>query len=466
MEFPKIIQGGMGVIISGPPLAKEVSRLGQLGTVSGVAFERIFARILQRGDPGGQIRHALSHFPFQEYVKRVMDAFFVEGGKFESTAFKAVPIFNINPSPLLISLTICANFALVWLAKEGHTNPVSINYLEKVAMPHIYAITGAMLASVDFITMGAGIPLQIPEVINAVAEGRTVTYRVPVIGENITSHEMSFNPEQFFGGKLPSMKRPGFIPIIASNLLAKILVERLPEGSIYGFVIEEPTAGGHNAPPRRGGFYGPKDEVDNPKIASIGLPFWIGGSKASPEMLEWAFSVGAKGIQVGSIFALCEESGMDPKIRAEIRKLGFQGKLKIRTDMRFSPAGFPFKVVELLGTLSEPEVIKSRVRRCDQGALATLYEKPDGLIGYRCPAESTECFISKGGDVADTFSRGCLCNGLISAAGFGNKEEPLVVTLGDDTSFLPFLMYSPNGSYSAEDAVDYLLSQITLASGG
>ena len=103
-------------------------------------------------------------------------------------------------------------------------------------------------------------------------------------------------------------------------------------------------------------------------------------------MLEWAFSVGAKGIQVGSIFALCEESGMDPKIRAEIRKLGFQGKLKIRTDMRFSPAGFPFKVVELLGTLSEPEVIKSRVRRCDQGALATLYEKPDGLIGYRCPA--------------------------------------------------------------------------------
>jgi nitronate monooxygenase len=455
--FPKIIQGGMGVGISGWPLVKKVSMLGQLGTVSGVAFEKIFTRILQRGDPGGHFRRALSHFPFPEHAERVLAEFFVEGGICEDATFKATPVFTINPYPLLISLTVCANFALVWLTKEGHDNPVSINWLEKVAMPHVYAITGAMLAGVDFITMGAGIPLQIPGVIDAIAEGKTASYRIPVIGENTKSYEMSFNPEKFFGGRLPSMEKPGFIPIIASNLLANILMKKLPGGSIYGFVVEEPTAGGHNAPPRKGDTYGEKDLVNYLKMTDLGLPFWIGGSKATPEKLEWALSIGAQGIQAGSIFALCEESGMDPKIRKEIRKLGFQDKLNVRTDMRFSPTGFPFKVVILEGTLSESEVYKTRIRRCDQGALATLFERPDGSIGSLCPAELLEKFISKGGNEMDTVGRGCLCNGLISTAGFGDEHEPPIVTLGDDVSFLSFLMADADDSYSAEDAVNYLL---------
>ncbi|KKQ77887.1 MAG: hypothetical protein A3A96_00670 [Candidatus Zambryskibacteria bacterium RIFCSPLOWO2_01_FULL_39_39] len=454
---PKIIQGGMGVNISNWHLAKAVSMLGQLGTVSGVAFERIFARILQRGDPGGHLRRALSHFPFPEHVARVLEAFYVEGGIPPNTAFKATPVFSTNPSSLLISLTVCANFALVWLAKEGHSNPVSINYLEKVALPHVYAITGAIFAGVDFVTMGAGIPLQIPEVINAVAEGRVVKYRVPVEGKNITSYEMSFNPERFFGGRPLSVIKPGFIPIIASNLLATILMKRLPEGSIDGFVIEEPTAGGHNAPPRKGGVYGEKDLVDYSKIASLGLPFWIGGSYASPEKLKWTLEIGASGIQVGSIFALCEQSGMDNGLRRRIRKLGFEGKLNIRTDIVFSSTGFPFKIVELEGTLSNRNVYEARERRCDQGVLVTLFEREDGSIGSRCPAEPVEKFVPKGGNEKDAVDRGCLCNALISTAGFGDEKEPPVVTLGDDVSFLPHLMASGDGFYGAEDAVNYLL---------
>jgi len=467
MEFkPKIIQGGMGVGISGWLLARTVSMLGQLGTVSGVIYERVFARMLQMGDPGGHLRRALSHFPFPEHAEIVLKAFFVEGGKSEDTDFKPVSVFTINPPDLLISLTVCANFALVWLAKEGHENLISINWLEKVAMSHVYAITGAMLAGVDYITMGAGIPRQIPGVINAVAEGRTVKYRVPVEGKNIKGHDMSFDPEKFFGGKLPSIEKPGFVPIIASVTLARILIGELPEGSIYGFVVEEPTAGGHNAPPRSKNedglkVYGPKDEVDYPKIASCGLPFWIGGSKASPEKLKWALSVGAAGIQAGSIFALCEESGMNPRIRAEIRRLGFGNELIVKTDMRISPTGFPFKVVKLDGTLSEPEVYKARNRICNQGALATLYERPDGTIGYRCPAEPREKFVSiKGGDTSETEGRGCLCNALIKACVYGDEREPPVITLGDDVSFLPALMAHAGSSYSAEDAINYLLGTL------
>ncbi len=464
--LPKIIQGGMGVYISGWRLARAVSREGQLGTVSGVALERIVPRILQKGDPDGHIRRALSHFPFPSVAEKVMETYFVEGGIPPGTPFKAVPVFTVHPTPLLIALTVCSNFAFVWLAKENNPNPISVNYLEKVAMPHAYAITGAMLAGVDFITMGAGIPLQIPKLIEDIVEGREATYRIPVIGRNITSYTMTFDAKKFFGSDLPKMKKPGFIPIISSNLLANIFMKKLPPGSVYGFVVEEPTAGGHNAPPRKPilnengnlePIYGEKDIVDYSALASLGIPFWIGGAHASPKKLKWALSVGAEGIQAGSIFALSEESNMDPDIRKKIRTLGFEGKLSINTDMRISPTGFPFKVADLENTIAKSEVYDSRTRICNQGELVSLYERPDGTIGYRCPAEPFDKFENKGGNSADAVGRGCLCNGLFSSAGLGGEEEPPVVTMGDDVSFLPFLMKDAEDSYSASQAIEYLL---------
>ncbi|MCJ7755904.1 MAG: hypothetical protein MUP13_15190, partial [Thermoanaerobaculales bacterium] len=64
-EYPKIIQGGMGVAISNWNLARTVSKLGQLGVVSGVALEVLLVRRLQDGDVGGHIRRALESFPFR-----------------------------------------------------------------------------------------------------------------------------------------------------------------------------------------------------------------------------------------------------------------------------------------------------------------------------------------------------------------------------------------------------------------
>jgi hypothetical protein len=314
--------------------------------------------------------------------------------------------------------------------------------------------------------MGAGIALQIPEVISNIAEGKEVGYKVPVNGRNMTTYTMSFNPKSFFGKDFPLLKKPRFMPIISSNLLASIFKKRLPEGSVHGFRVEEPTAGGHNAPPRKPildehgeplPVYGPADEVDYPKIARIGLPFWIGGAKASPEKIAWALSMGAQGIQAGSIFALCEQSGMDPEIRRAARRQGFLGQLQIRTDMRISPTGFPFKVALLDGTLAEQVVYNNRVRICNHGALVSLYEKEDGSIGYRCASEPVASFVAKGGNAEDTVGRGCVCNGLLSTVRLNAKGEPCLVTLGDDVSFLPHLMSNPNSSYSARDAIKYLL---------
>ena len=459
LGIPKIIQGGMGVGISDWHLAQTVSKLGQQGTVSGVGLDRVMAVTLQRGDIGGHLRRALSHFPFPHISGMVLKEFFVEGGVQKGIPLKRAPFFTIKPSDLLIALTVCANYAYVWLAKEGHKNPVSINFLEKVSMPHLYAIFGVMLAGGDFITMGAGIPLQIPGVINNFVEGKEAKYCIPIIGKNITSYEMSFNPRNLFGQDLDNLlplKKPGFIPIIGSNLLASILIKKLPAGSIYGFAIEKETAGGHNSPPRNKVSYGEKDRVNFAEIAKFGLPFWIGGSYASPEQLQLALSVGASGIQVGSIFALCDDSGMNPELRKKLRCLGWNGELKIRTDFRVSSSGYPFKVVELAGTISEQSVYEARPRVCSHGLLVSLYEKPDGTVGYRCAGESLNAFVRKGGDIADTVGTGCLCCGLFSTAEL-EEDEPPIVTLGDDLSFLKHLMVDAHGSYRASDVVKYLL---------
>jgi NAD(P)H-dependent flavin oxidoreductase YrpB (nitropropane dioxygenase family) len=465
-KLPEIIQGGMGVNISSPELAKMVSKHGQQGTVSGTALEWVMVRSLQMGDPGEHFRRVLAEFPFQKMVKEIMHKFYVKGGIPKNTPFKGIPHVGFNPSNLFIALLICANFAIVRLAKEGHDNPISINYLEKIAFPHIHALYGAIMGGVDIVTMGAGIPLQIPPLITDIVEGNDCNYSIPVSGSNIRSRTINFSPEQFFGEKLTDLKKPKFLPIISSNLLANLFLKKSPPGSVDGFVVEEPTAGGHNAPPRRidpssppdaPPVYGIKDMIDYDEMTKLEIPFWIGGSHASPEKLRYAKSVGAAGIQAGSIFALAEESGMVPEMRTKIRKLGYDGDVNIRTDSRISPTGFPFKVAEVEGSIADSTIYKERVRVCNKGLLVTAYEKEGGRIGYRCSAEPEDKFTQKGGNPSDLPGRGCLCNGLLATAGVGDSIEPPIITLGDDLAFLQKLMKHNEDAYTAEDVIKYLL---------
>src|SRR3989338_2724139 len=357
-----IIQGGMGIYISSPLLANPCSRAGVLGTVSCTGAERVLAHLLQKGDAGGHYRRALSLFPFPEITERILVKYFIEGGKPANDEFKEVPLFSMRPRRDLIELTIAASFALIWLAKEGHDGPISVNYLEKLQIGHIYHLTGAMLAEVDFVTMGAGLTLQIPGVLDAIASGGSPSYRVSVERSTRGNETISFNPREFLGEKFPrELKRPGFLPIVSTDVLAKLMVAKLPS-SIQGFIIELPTAGGHNAPPREKGVfdntgqpvYGKKDEVNFQKINDLGIPFWMAGSFASPEGLTKAQKLGAFGIQAGSIFALSEDSGMNPYYRAMMRRRGYRSELSVRTDPTASPTGFPFKVPQILGTISDP----------------------------------------------------------------------------------------------------------------
>jgi len=60
---------------------------------------------------------------------------------------------------------------------------------------------------------------------------------------------LSMNPRDFVDMDLPPLKRPNFLAIVASDTLAQSFTRRA-NGKVNGFVVEGPTAGGHNAPPR------------------------------------------------------------------------------------------------------------------------------------------------------------------------------------------------------------------------
>jgi NAD(P)H-dependent flavin oxidoreductase YrpB (nitropropane dioxygenase family) len=134
-ELPTIIQGGMGVAVSGWELARAVCQAGELGVVSGTALDVVCARRLQSGDPGGHMRRALAAFPIPGMALRVMKQYYVHGGKAPDEAFRAVPRFTVTPPVALQELAVVGTFCEVWLAKQEHSGPVGINFLRKIEIP-------------------------------------------------------------------------------------------------------------------------------------------------------------------------------------------------------------------------------------------------------------------------------------------------------------------------------------------
>src|SRR5208283_1213849 len=173
-----IIQGGMGVAVSGWTLARAVSRLGQLGVVSGTGLAIILARNLQLGDLDGQLRHALNRFPIPAIATRVLEQYYIPGGKSPSAPFKPAPMPTLHPGAALVELTVVANFVEVFLAKEGHGGLVGINFLEKIQLPTLPSLYGAMLANVDYVLMGAGIPRAIPGALDRLAAGEPAQIKI------------------------------------------------------------------------------------------------------------------------------------------------------------------------------------------------------------------------------------------------------------------------------------------------
>jgi nitronate monooxygenase len=319
------------------------------------------------------------------------------------------------------------------------------------------------------VLVGAGIPREIPGLLDRLVRHEPATIPLYAAGA-LPGDEfaLTFDPGSVVTrGVREPLKRPRFLAIVSSATLAVSLSRN--GGRVDGFVVEGPTAGGHNAPPRGPlklndagePAYGPKDVVDLQRMREVGLPFWLAGACATPERIGAARRDGAAGIQVGTLFAFCEESGVDPSLRARVLAKVRAGTARVLTDPLASPTGFPFKVLQLEGTRSDPSVHEARTRRCDLGYLRELYRRSDGTLGYRCAGEPIEDYLRKGGQIEATRGRQCICNGLLATVGLGQLRaegpEPPIVTAGTGLMEIARLL-GDRTSYTAADVVTFLTS--------
>jgi NAD(P)H-dependent flavin oxidoreductase YrpB (nitropropane dioxygenase family) len=448
----------MGIAVSDWRLASAVCRAGQLGVVSGTALDTVFVRRLQDGDPGGHLRRALAHLPIPG-AQTLLATWFRPGGRLPGEPYRLLPMYRHVCPPERQLVTVAANFTEVWLAKQGHGGLVGLNLLTKVQLPTLPSLYGAMLAGVDVVIMGAGIPREIPGALDALARHEAAALRLDLEGPAAPEPRLlTFDPATLGGDALAPLVRPLFFPIVSASSLATTLL-RKSNGRVDGFIVEGPTAGGHNAPPRgalqlneRGEpVYGPRDVVDLEAMRALGVPFWLAGGYGTPAKR----AAGAAGIQVGTLFACADESGVAPALRARVLDAVARGEADVFTDPLASPTGYPFKRL-LVHDGAEAD---RRARICDLGYLRQPVRQADGRVIYRCPAEPVEQFVAKGGDEGATQGRRCLCNGLLADIGLGqvrgDAAEPPLLTCGDDLQGVATVA-AARGHYGARDAIAWL----------
>jgi NAD(P)H-dependent flavin oxidoreductase YrpB (nitropropane dioxygenase family) len=469
-SYPTIIQGGMGIAVSSWQLAKEVSIAGELGVISGTAIDSVVARRLQDGDINGDIRRAMAAYPDQATIKEITDRFFTEGGRQEGKPYLDVPKLSIKGNLFSNKLLAVASFVEVWLAKEGHNGLIGMNILEKIQLAIPAQLYGAMLADVDYILIGAGIPAQVPHLLNEISVGNKVAMKVDV-ADTKDKHYLHFDPRTLGLDNFP-IKRPLFLAIVTSHALVAYL-NKDEETKPDGFVIEYHVAGGHNAPPRAKNHVNDEgeavyNELDIPnleKIHASGSPFWLAGGYATPEKVKEAISYGAQGVQVGSLFALANESGFTNENRSSILVSLADPTMRVMTDASASPTGFPFKVIQNNQTLSNDNLYKERTRICDLGYLRTMFQREKGGIGYRCPAEPLDNYEFKNGEVDQAQGSKCLCNALMADIGLGQvrpdgRTEISLLTFGSDLDGPRALRALHPDGWNAVQALNFLKSAI------
>ena len=339
---------------------------------------------------------------------------------------------------------------------------------------------GAMLANVDGIIIGAGNPDGLAAICSQLVNHEEVRIEIQVLyRESGEDFFVPFDPKLVAAGKFTQvpLQRPAILAIASLQGLVQTLANSQSQAP-DGFIIEHHTAGGHNAGPQgpmkldyRGQpIYSELDEPDLTVIRQIGIPFWLAGGYGSREKILEARNLGATGVQVGSVFALAEESGMKPAYRTAILneiKKGTDDAALVRTTL-FSPTGFPFKVAQLAGTMADDTVYESRTRLCDIGLLQQRgLSKPDEngqrRLFHRCSAAPIGGFLKKRGLPQNAKSRRCLCNGLMSTVGLGQVknqvEEPAIVTIGNHLDGIRRLSHQGQHPYWVCDVVQDLLGE-------
>jgi nitronate monooxygenase len=253
-----------------------------------------------------------------------------------------------------------------------------INIMVALVRDYEASVKGALDAGADFIISGAGLPLG-----------------------------------------LPGIQPPGdtaLIPIISSARALELICKKWERLGYRpdAVVLEGPLAGGHL------GFRADQIDLESNKLENLlppvmdaaikygNIPVIVAGGIYTHADIERFLAMGASGVQMGTRFLATEESTASEEYKQAVIAAK-EEDITIAIDPG-SPCGLPFRVIR-----QSPAFVsamkKLRAPKCDKGYV--LLKDEEGKF-TRCLAKmSNEHHF-------------CICNGLLSSAGYNrDKEEPL-----------------------------------------
>jgi nitronate monooxygenase len=280
-----------------------------------------------------------------------------------------------------------------------------INIMIALGRDYEASVKGALDAGADFIISGAGLPLGLPAI--------------------------------------QPPKDTALIPIISSARAFDLICKKWERLGYRpdAVVLEGPLAGGHL------GFK--IDQIDHesnklenllPPVMGVamkygGIPVIVaGGIYTHADIIEF-MKMGASGVQVGTRFLATEESSASPVYKQAVLDVR-QEDIVIATDPG-SPCGFPFRVIRQ-SPMYQSAMRRLREPKCNRGYV--LLKDAEGKFS-RCPAK------------ASNEHHFCICNGLLSSAGYNPDEEESLFTVGTNA-------YRVNKIQPVKDIIDELAGRV------
>lgn len=218
---------------------------------------------------------------------------------------------------------------------------------------------------------------------------------------------------------LPAIQPPkdtALIPIVSSARALDLICKKWEK---LGFrpdavVLEGPLAGGHL------GFKIDQIDLESNRLENLfppvkemaqkkgNIPVIVAGGIYTHEDIVRFMEMGADGVQMGTRFLATEESSATSLYKQAV--IDAQTEDIIVAHRPGSPCGLPFRIIRH-SPMYQSSLKRLREPKCDKGYV--LLKDAEGNF-TRCPAKLSN---------EEHF---CICNGLLSSAGYNpDKEEPL-----------------------------------------
>jgi nitronate monooxygenase len=222
---------------------------------------------------------------------------------------------------------------------------------------------------------------------------------------------------------LPTIKNPGdtaLIPIVSSARALELICKKWERAHYRpdAVVLEGPLAGGHL------GFRIEDIQLESNKLENLlppvkemavkygNIPVIVAGGIYSHDDIVRFLKMGADGVQMGTRFLVTEESSATDAYKQAVINAGKEDIIVAQNPG--SPCGLPFMVIKE-SPMFFNGLTRKRKPRCDKGYVLTKDKE----------GNFTQCRAK-----IDDGCHFCICNGLLSSAGYNPEVEDPLYTVG------------------------------------